>query len=143
MSRPYALVLIAVATSGAAAPASTASVANSTEAALRRCLDRSSAASTAGQTACEGAAQRRYDERMNAAYGGLMRRLPSAVAARLRSAQRAWLAFRTADEAARSALYETRQGTMYVPMQAAASANIVRDRAMQLEDALQVLTIDD
>jgi len=73
----------------------------------------------------------------------LMRRLPPAAAARLRTAQRAWLAFRTADEAARSALYETRQGTMYVPMQAAASADIVRDRAIQLEDALRVMTIDE
>jgi hypothetical protein len=32
---------------------------------------------------------------------------------------------------------------MYVPMQAAASATIVRDRAIQLENALRVLTIDD
>jgi uncharacterized protein YecT (DUF1311 family) len=100
MSRPYALVLIAVATSVAAAQASADTLADSTEAALRRCLDRPSAVSTAGQTECEGAAQRSYDQRMNAAYGGLMRRLPPA-ASRLRSAQRAWLAFRTADEAAR------------------------------------------
>jgi uncharacterized protein YecT (DUF1311 family) len=136
MIRASALILTAVSTSAATAPA------DPTEAALRRCLAAPAASSTAGQTQCESAAMRQYDQRMNAAYAGLMRRLPAAGAARLRTAQRAWLAFRTADEAARSALYETRQGTMYVPMQAAASADIVRDRAIQLEDELRVLTID-
>lgn len=139
MIRSCVLVLIAVATSASAVPAN----ADPIDAALQRCLDAPAAASTAGQTACEGAAARRYDQRMNVAYAALMRRLPPGAAARLRTAQRAWLAFRTADEAARSALYETRQGTMYVPMQAAASADIVRDRAVQLENVLRVLTIDD
>lgn len=143
MSRAYALLLITVATPASAAPAPKDLPSDPTEAALQHCLDKPSAASTGGQTACVGAAQRRYDQRMNAAYGELMRRLPSAAAAQLRLAQRTWLAFRTADEAARTALYGTRQGTMYVPMQAAASANIVRDRAVQLEDALRVLMIDD
>jgi uncharacterized protein YecT (DUF1311 family) len=140
MIQPHALVLIAMATS---ASANAAGPLSPTEEALRRCLHAPAAASTAGQTECEGAAARRYDQQMNVAYVALMRRLPPAAAARLRSAQRAWLAFRAADDAARSALYETRQGTMYVPMQAAASAGIVRDRAIQLEDALRVMTIDE
>jgi uncharacterized protein YecT (DUF1311 family) len=71
-----------------------------------------------------------------------MRRLPAASGARLRAAQRAWLAFRSADEAARGALYETRQGTMYVPMQAADATHVVRDRALQLEALLRVMAID-
>lgn len=139
MIRLYALALIAVPTLATAAPAPL----DPTQAALRRCLDAPAAASTAGQTICEVAAARRYDQRMNVAYAKLMRRLPPAAAALLRSSQRAWLAFRTADDAARSALYETRQGTMYVPMQAAASANTVRDRAIQLEDTLRVMMIDE
>jgi uncharacterized protein YecT (DUF1311 family) len=89
------------------------------------------------------AAARDYDRRLNIAYGQLLQRLAPPEAARLRSAQRAWLAFRTADEAARSALYETRQGTMYVPMQAAASAAVIRDRALQLETSLRVMMIDE
>jgi uncharacterized protein YecT (DUF1311 family) len=110
---------------------------------LQACLAKPSGESTAGQTQCEASAARSYDQRLNAAYGELMRRLPADPAARLRSAQRAWFAFRAADEAARSALYETRKGTMYVPMQAAASTDIVRDRALQLESLLRVMTIDD
>jgi uncharacterized protein YecT (DUF1311 family) len=110
---------------------------------LQACLAAPAAASTAGQTQCQAFATRGYDRRLNAAYGELMRRLPADAAARLKTAQRAWLAFRTADEAARSALYATRVGTMYVPMQAAASTDIVRDRALQLEGLLRVMMIDD
>jgi uncharacterized protein YecT (DUF1311 family) len=113
-----------------------------TEAALRACLARPSAGSTAGQTACEAAAVRQYDQRLNAAYQSLMRRLPPDAAAKLRLSQRAWLAFRTSDETARSSLFASREGTMYVPMQAAANAAVIQDRALQLERMLRVLMID-
>lgn len=123
--------------------AAAAALGDPTQAQLQACLADPAAQSTAGQTQCEAAAAESYDRRLNAAYDALMRRLPPPAAARLRSAQRAWLAFRAADEAARSALYATREGTMYVPMQAAASADIVRDRALQLEGLLRVIAIDD
>ena len=99
--------------------------------------------STAGQLMCEDAARRRYDARMNCAYAALLRRLPAPAAARLRTAQRAWLTFRDADDATRSALYATRTGTMYAPMQAADTTAIVRDRALAFEKLLRVLSIDD
>ncbi|WP_240198150.1 lysozyme inhibitor LprI family protein [Novosphingobium sp. P6W] len=139
MIRPCVIILLAISTAATASPASE----DRTEAVLQRCLDAPAAASTAGQTECEVAAARDYDRRMNAAYNQLLQRLGPPEAARLRSAQRAWLAFRTADEAARAALYETRQGTMYVPMQAAASAAVIRDRALQLETSLRVMMIDE
>lgn len=137
--KPCLLLLLAMPNVAIAAPAP----GDATQEALETCLAASSAASTAGQTECEVVARQGYDRRMNAAYTTLMNKLAPAAAARLRTAQRAWLTFRSADEAARSALYETRQGTMYVPMQAAASAGIVRDRAVQLEDLLRVMTIDE
>jgi len=113
------------------------------EVALQRCLDAPAGQSTAGQTTCEDTALRAYDHWMNLAYAALMHRLPAEAASRLRTAQRAWLAFRAAEDRARSALYETRQGTMYVPMQAAAAVEVVRSRTLQLEAALRVMTIDD
>lgn len=109
---------------------------------LQRCLAAPTGVSTAGQTDCEAAAERGYDARMNAAYAALIRRLPPAAASRLRTAQRAWLAFRSAENEARSALYETRQGTMYVPMEAAAQTDVARGRALQLEAALRIMMID-
>ncbi len=114
-----------------------------TATALAQCLGAAANASTAGQTGCETVARRGYDLRMNRAYAALMQRLPGEASATLRAAQRAWLAFRDADARARQALYGTRRGTMYVPMQAAAETAVTRDRALQLETALRVLSIDD
>ncbi|MBZ9758729.1 DUF1311 domain-containing protein [Mesorhizobium sp. ESP6-5] len=72
-----------------------------------------------------------------------MRKLPRQAAQNLRLSQRAWLAFRDSEAKTRGALYETRQGTMYVPMQAADATNIIRDRALQLEGYVRVMAIED
>jgi uncharacterized protein YecT (DUF1311 family) len=130
--------LLALAATGArAAPPSDA-----TELTLARCLDNPAQASTAGQTECEMAAIRAYDRRMNAAYAALMRKLPAPAAQQLRLSQRAWLAFRDSEAIARGALYETRQGTMFVPMQASGATEVVRDRALQLEGYVRVMAIE-
>lgn len=115
---------------------------DATATALGRCLNAAANASTAGQTQCEADAARAYDRRMNTAYTALMRILPAPAAQRLRLAQRAWLAFRSAEADARLALYTTRSGTMYVPMAADSATNVVRDRALQLETYLRVMRID-
>jgi uncharacterized protein YecT (DUF1311 family) len=128
-----ALLMPALSTDGPADPTATA---------LSRCLARADHASTAGQTECEGQAAAAYDRRMNAAYAALLRALPAEAGAQLRQSQRAWLLFRDAEGRARSALFATRQGTMYVPMEASAATDIVRDRALQLESALRVMRID-
>lgn len=131
---PAALLLILVATPAAA-------LRDRTAAALDACLAVPANASTAAQVDCEAAALRRYDARMNAAYANLMRKLPRPAADRLRAAQRAWLAFRDSEAPARRALYETRQGTMYVPMAADDAVRLVRDRALQLEAYVRVMAI--
>ncbi|MBZ9722732.1 DUF1311 domain-containing protein [Mesorhizobium sp. CO1-1-11] len=110
---------------------------------LDRCLDEPANGSTAGQTDCEATASSDYDRRMNAAYATLLRKLPRQAAQNLRLSQRAWLAFHDSEAKTRGALYETRQGTMYVPMQAADATNIIRDRALQLEGYVRVMAIED
>lgn len=112
-----------------------------TAAALDRCLNDAANASTADQTECEAAASSDYDRRMNTAYATLMRKLPEKAAQQLRLSQRAWLAFRDSEAKARDALYETRQGTMFVPMQASDATNVIRDRALQLEGYVRVIAI--
>jgi uncharacterized protein YecT (DUF1311 family) len=113
-----------------------------TEAALDRCLNDPAGYSTAGQVDCEAQALKAYDARMNAAYAGLMRKLPPKAAQQLRQSQRAWLAFLAAERPAVGALYATRQGTMYVPMAASSMTNLTRDRALQLEGYLRVVRIE-
>ena len=115
---------------------------DATAAGLGRCLSAAANVSTAGQTNCEAAAAHAYDRRMNLAFATLMRKLPGPAAERLRTSQRAWLAFRDSENTARGALYETRQGTMYVPMQASDATNVIRDRALQLEGYVAVLVIE-
>ncbi|UVK45069.1 DUF1311 domain-containing protein [Mesorhizobium sp. AR07] len=110
---------------------------------LDRCLNDAANASTSGQTECEAAASSDYDRRMNAAYATLMRKLPRQAAQQLRLSQRAWLSFRDSDAKARDALYETRQGTLYVPMQASDTTDAIRDRALQLEGYVRVMAIED
>lgn len=113
-----------------------------TAAALDRCLDDPANGSTAGQSNCEAQAVNSYDHRLNLAYRALLKRLKPMPARQLQEAQRSWLAFRTADAKARSALYATRKGTMYVPLQAHAETIAVRDRTVQLETYLRVMLIE-
>ena len=116
--------------------------ADPTGASLARCLEREANASTAGQTECETKALRDYDRRMNLAYAALLRRLPAPAAQSLRQSQRAWITFRDAEYRARTAIYATRSGTMYVPMEAAARTILTRDRALQLEGYARILSIE-
>lgn len=125
------------------APAFASNLKDPTAETLDHCLNDPANGSTAGQTDCEAAATSDYDRRMNAAYAALMHKLPREAAQQLRLSQRAWLAFRDAEAKARNALYETRQGTMYVPMQAADATNVIRDRALLLEGYVRVMAIDD
>jgi uncharacterized protein YecT (DUF1311 family) len=120
----------------------TGTVEDVTNAALTRCLAAPSNASTAGQTDCEAVADRSYDHRMNVAYRALMRRLPASAANRLRQSQRAWLTYRDAEASARSSIYATRQGTMYVPMEGNDAVTVSGDRARLLEGYVQVLDIE-
>jgi uncharacterized protein YecT (DUF1311 family) len=109
---------------------------------LDRCLAVPANASTAGQTDCEAAALQGYDQRMNVAYAALLRQLPAPVGDRLRRSQRAWLAYRDVEGITRDALYATRQGTMYVPMQADDAVVLVGDRARLLERYVRALEIE-
>jgi len=136
-------VLVGLLALASQAPLMASALEDPTAAVLDRCLNDAANASTAGQTECEAAATSDYDRRMNAAYATLMHKLPQQAAQQLRLSQRAWLAFRDSDAKARDALYETRQGTMYAPMQAADATNAVRDRALELEGFVRVMAIED
>jgi uncharacterized protein YecT (DUF1311 family) len=137
--KPIAFLLLACTSRGTAA---TPTSYDQTDTALARCLDDPGNASTAGQTECQAGATRAWDRRMNAAYATLIKCLPAEAGQRLRLSQRAWLAFRDADAQAQTAFYATRQGTMYVPMQASSETVVTRDRAVQLEARVRIFAIE-
>jgi uncharacterized protein YecT (DUF1311 family) len=134
-----AMATLAMSLSTSALAASSAR--DGTATALDRCLAVPANASTASQTDCEAAALRGYDQRMNAAYAALLRRLPAMAGQRLRRSQQAWLAYRNVEGTTRDALYANRQGTMYVPMQADDAVVLVGDRARLLERYVRALEI--
>ena len=69
--------------------------------ALDRCLDAPSGMSTLGQKECVWAETKIQDARLNREYAAALRRLTAPQQAKLKAAQRAWIAFRDADCAAR------------------------------------------
>ncbi|WCM25935.1 DUF1311 domain-containing protein [Sphingomonas sp. QA11] len=115
---------------------------DATAAALDHCLADPAHASTGDQTACETRAAGDYDRRMNVAYAALLRKLPPDAARKLRDAQRAWLAYRNAEAGAREAIYATRQGTMFVPLESDDAVVIVGDRARLLERYVRAMAVE-
>lgn len=88
-------VLAATLTAGCATAAPDTRPARAYEACMRK------AANTQAMVACAAAERAVQDKRLNAAYERALAKLNRTQKARLRAAQRAWIAFRDADCAAR------------------------------------------
>jgi uncharacterized protein YecT (DUF1311 family) len=99
--------------------------------ALDACID-AAGVIDANYAACQYEAMDAWDRRLNAAYARLESLLPPADFAPVRGAQRHWLAFVEADEAARRQLggdMDTLDAAMFV----SAREDRVRARALELE----------
>lgn len=111
------------------------------EAGLNACLDRPEGTTTHGMLQCMDAARAGWDLELNRTYAELRSRLEPAAQARLRTAQRQWLAFRDAEIAALEDIQTQAGGTMYQVMVAERVAALTRDRYVQLEASLEILRI--
>lgn len=89
--------------------------------------------STADQLAAIAAARAAWDARLNAVYRELLASLSPDAAAALRTSQRAWLAFRDAEERALDALYANTEGTLFLPLRADDGVDLLRHRVRDLE----------
>jgi len=87
---------------------------------------------TAGMVRCAEEALRAWDEEMNRAYRELQGRLDPGGREALRTAQRAWLAWRDAEFRFIGRLYGSRAGTMYLPMEVGRRVDLVRQRTLEL-----------
>ena len=88
--------------------------------------------STAGMVSCTNQAYLLWDKELNSSYNNLLSSLTPKQKQALRSAQRQWIAFRDAEFAAIDAIYQNKEGTMYIPMRAADRMELVKARALQL-----------
>lgn len=97
---------------------------------------------TAGQIQCEASAYRAWDQELNSVYKQLRAQVDPATGDALKQDQQNWLKFRDTELKFISDIYNSKQGTMFAPMQADAETELVKDRALQLHHRLDVLNID-
>ncbi len=142
--RPRAIVLLiallcCIAPTFAEAPATASATRHPIDVTVDRLLEEDQ--STHGQIRAFGKGCELWDQELNRAYAETMQLLGKTEPARkaLKEAQRAWLAFRDKEYAALAAIYETKDGTMYRPMQVADRMEIVKARAQQLAGTASLL----
>ena len=98
---------------------------------LQRCLN--SESSTVGMSQCYDAAIKAWDQEMNNQYAKMMKKLTGAPKAKLKNAQRAWLAYRDSWRDASKSYFSATQGTMAVLSIGAQSVDLVRNQALMLQ----------
>lgn len=115
-----------------AAASAAADQADPVDDALQACLARPAAGSTAGMEQCFDAAILAYDKQLNTTYGRVMAALDPKSKELLRSAQRAWLAFRTAEHAATAGPFAADRGTQMRIEVLSAEADAIKQREQAL-----------
>ena len=105
--------------------------------ALEACIDKNG--STAGMVQCTDKAYAAWDKELNKNYGELMRTRKPAQKEALRLAQLEWIKYRDLDFKLIDSLYDTMQGTMYIPMRIDARMEVVKKRALELKGFLDLV----
>jgi uncharacterized protein YecT (DUF1311 family) len=89
---------------------------------------------------CTDKAYAAWDKELNKDYGELMRTLKPSQKETLRLAQLEWIKFRDLDFKLIDSVYDTMQGTMYIPMRVDARMEVVKKRALELKGFLDLVT---
>jgi len=105
--------------------------------ALEGCIDKNG--STAGMVECADKAYAAWDKELNKNYGELMRTVKPSQKEALRLAQLEWIKYRDWDFKLIDSLYDTMQGTMYIPMRIDARMELVKKRALELKGFLDLI----
>ena len=95
--------------------------------------------STAGMVRCTDAAYKKWDQELNKNYRTLMARLKPAGKQLLKSAQLSWITYRDNEFKLIDSIYDSIQGTMYIPMRIDEKMQIVKQRALALAGHLDML----
>jgi uncharacterized protein YecT (DUF1311 family) len=104
------------------------------------CLSIDSNQTTYGMMHCAQLAEEEWDAELNKSYKQLMEALSPENQVKLRDAQRKWLAFRDSERTFSGDMHYDMQGTMYHVMAADREAEIVKERALNLERYLDTLS---
>ncbi len=105
--------------------------------ALDACTEKNG--STAGMVQCTDAAYAAWDKELNKNYGLLMQNLKPQQKEALRAAQLEWIKQRDLEFKFIDTVYGALQGTMYIPMRIAARMDVVKHRALELHEYLDLV----
>ena len=100
--------------------------------ALQACLDTPDNQSTMGMIACADEAYQAWDKALNEAYAALLDGMDNDSAAKLKEAQRKWIAYRDAEFAFQEGPWTADLGSLISVTLALARADIVRARVLTL-----------
>jgi uncharacterized protein YecT (DUF1311 family) len=104
---------------------------------LDACIDKNG--STAGMVQCTDQAYAAWDKELNKNYGLLMLNLKPQQKEALKAAQLEWVRQRDLEFKFIDSVYDALQGTMYIPMRIAARLEVVKHRALELHDYLDLV----
>jgi uncharacterized protein YecT (DUF1311 family) len=104
--------------------------------ALDACIDKNG--STAGMVECTDKAYAAWDKELNKNYAELMRKLKPPQKEALRLSQLEWIKHRDLEFRFLDSMFDTFQGTMYIPMRIGAHLDIVKSRALELKTHLEI-----
>ncbi|QQZ28152.1 DUF1311 domain-containing protein [Thiothrix subterranea] len=96
--------------------------------------------STAGMLECFSRAEKEWDTELNRVYKALQSELKPAAQDALKQAQRAWMAQRDKEFELINAIHQQMDGTMWIAVMAGKRADVVKTRALALQDYLDLLT---
>jgi uncharacterized protein YecT (DUF1311 family) len=105
--------------------------------ALDACIDKNG--STAGMVECTDKAYAAWDKELNKNYGELMRALNPKQKEALRLAQLEWIKYRDLEFKSIDSIYDTMEGTMYIPMRVSAHLEVIKKRALELSNYLELI----
>lgn len=104
--------------------------------ALEACIDKNG--STAGMVECTDKAYAAWDKELNKNYSELVRTLKPAQKEALKSAELEWIKYRDLNFKFIDSIYDTMQGTMYIPMRIDARMEVIKKRALELKGFLDL-----
>lgn len=104
--------------------------------ALDKCIDKNP--STQGTIGCLDEAYKKWDIELNKNYKALTLKMDAKQKAALLAAQRKWIEYRDLEFKTQLSIYETMKGTMFQPMIANDRMEVVKKRALDLKNYLDL-----
>ena len=89
---------------------------------------------------CTDKAYAAWDKEMNKNYGALMSALKPKQKEALRMAQLNWIRYRDLQFKFIDSVFDTLDGTMYIPMRISSRMQVIKKRALELKDYLNLVT---